>query len=232
MLLLCSAVCIYSIEVVLTNEFTGFENPAATFLESALDLGEIISHPASTFIYQNTEIDDRSPIELVKWYVIDSSLKPELIDSVLIELHGEQTIRRVSSLCYTTEPVLTLGTVTAIIKHHHITPAIPDDLQFGLHSALIPLPAAAFISRARGSKMSGLGIKNEDLLVVRRDVNYEQGSIAVIYSENKFMCRVLNLSNNTLDDADGVQSPLIRPLSAEGVATASIEFKRPVIAWG
>jgi len=215
----------------LTNEFTGFENPAATFLESALDLGEIISHPASTFIYQKPQMDEQYPVEIVQWYIIDSSIKPVSTDLVLIELHGNRSVHLVSSLSDTTEPVLTLGTVTAIIKHHHLAPDIPDDLQTGLHSALIPLPAAAFISRARGSKMAGLGIKNEDLLVVRRDVNYEQGSIAIIYSENKFMCRVLNLSNNTLDDADCMQSTIIRPLSVEGVVTTSVEFKRKVLSW-
>lgn len=215
----------------MTNTFTGFENPAATCIESALDLGEMISHPADTFIFQNTEIDNRSSLELTRWYIIDASINVASTDLVLMEQFGEQSIRRVSSLCITEEDVLILGTVTAIILHHHVVPEIPTDLKRDLHAALIPLSAAAFISRARGSNMSGLGINNDALLIVRRDVSYVQGSLAVIYAENIFTCRLLNLSNNTLDDGKGVQSPLIRPLSVEGIITASVDFKRQVLPW-
>jgi len=215
----------------LTNAFIGFENPAATLIESALDLGDIISHPADTFIFPDNVIDDRSALELTSWNIIDSSIKHELTDLVLIEQYGEQAIRRVSSLINTEEDILIMGTVTAIIVHHQPAPKIPDNLKRGLHAALIPLPAAAFISRARGSNMSGLGINNNALLIVRRDVNYVQGALAVIYAENKFQCRLLNLSNNTLDDGKGVQTPLIRPLSVEGIVTVTIEFKRQVILW-
>lgn len=210
--------------------FTGFENPTTPYREKPLNLGDIILRPASTFIYQKAQSDTSALVRKDDWVVVDASMKPESTDLVLAEQYGEQSIVPLAKIHNIQSELTVIGTATAIIRHHRPAPPLPKGkLQKELHPALIPMPAAAFLSKAKGSRMAGLGIRDNSLLIVRRDVDYQQGDLAVVYADNAFQCRLLNLSNGTLDDGLGVQTPITGPLAIEGVVTASISFQRQVI---
>lgn len=209
----------------------GFENPTSTYRTQELNLSELVANPPATFIYTKSDTDTCPLINKTDWVLIDAAVPPEACDLVLAEQYGETSLIKLSKIQSMNESILILGTASAIIRWHKdsVIPAQLDDFYSELHSALIPCPEAAFISRAQGSKMTAFGITDNALLIVRRDVKYEQSDLVIIYSHNRFKCRYLNLSNATLDDGLGNKEKVIRPLHIEGAVTASINLFRPLV---
>lgn len=218
--------------MVNVSAFTGFENQSKAYLEYPLDLGDIIHHPASTFIYTKTEFDRYNLLRRNDWAIVDASLHPEKGDVILIELNAEQCLIPLDKVVWN-EDMLMLGVLTAIIKFHRGKSVLPDlniaDLSKSLNSLLIASPETSFISQAVGNNMLPLGIPNGSLNVIERHVDYKDGDIAVVYQKSTFYCRRLNFSEGTLEDGYGISMPIQRPFSVEGVVTKTVILFRTLL---
>ncbi|MCF2307818.1 hypothetical protein GLP26_18830 [Photobacterium carnosum] len=214
------------------SAFTGFENQSKAYLEYPLDLGDIIHHPASTFIYTKTEFDRYPSLHRNDWAIVDASLYPDKGDVILLELNAEQFLIQVDSIVWN-EDMLMLGVLTAIIKFHNRLSVLLDhsvgDLNKTLNPLLIPNPEATFISQAAGNNMLPLGIPNGSLNIVERHIDYKDEDIAVVYQNGAFYCRRLNFSEGTLEDGYGVSMPIQQPFSVEGIVTKTVILFRSLL---
>ncbi|WP_299021173.1 S24 family peptidase [uncultured Photobacterium sp.] len=211
--------------------FTGFENPTKPYLENNLDLGELIHHPAATFVYIKSDTDNCGLIGSSDWVIIDAALTPEAKDLVLVEQFGEQAVIPLSRINALDSELQVIGVAVAIIRFHQNPLPVPTgNLQASLHRLLLPSSETSFIAVAQGNRMMPFGIHNGSLTVVERHVDYKDGDIAIVYHQNQFACRQLNLSAGTLDDGVGKQVPITRPFAVEGVVTKTILQLRHLVS--
>ena len=205
--------------------FVGFENPCHPYQEPPLRLNDLIMHPGAAFLHACTSDTPGLAIRKGDWILCDKTIRPNGDSWVLIELFGDIGIIKLNQPIHTLdEQLMILGTIVIVIHHHygdipHLEEPTPD-----LDSLLFPNPLTGFISRASGHTLKGAAVLDGSLLVVRREVDYTSGSIAVLHHNNRFISRILNFVDMTLDDSYGGQMAMPKPLSCEGIITASIDF--------
>lgn len=100
-----------------------------------------------------------------------------------------------------------------------------------LDEHLITRPASTFLARANGDSIQGLGIFDQDLLVIDRSLTAIQGDVVVVALDGELTCKVLDLRRGRLLSANDNYPPIPiledQDVLIEGVVKASIRYHRP-----
>jgi len=99
-----------------------------------------------------------------------------------------------------------------------------------LNEHLIRHPSATFYARAQGHSMIGLGIHNDDLLIVDRATQPQHGDVVIAALNGELTCKVLDLRNRLLRPGN-VKYPPIKldndiEMIVEGVVIHSVRYHR------
>lgn len=101
-----------------------------------------------------------------------------------------------------------------------------------LDEHLIAHPSATFFCRVEGDSMTGLGIFNNDLLIVDRALNPNHGDVIIAAIDGQMTCKQLDMQKRRLLPANPLYSPISihtdSQFSIEGIVTHSIRYHRPV----
>ncbi|MGB2079823.1 MAG: LexA family protein [Vibrio sp.] len=105
------------------------------------------------------------------------------------------------------------------------------ELPLSLDDILIEHPSATFIGRACGESMQGVGIFNDDILVVDRHISPANQDVIVANFNGEFVCKILDRPRRLLLSAnENVQAVPIHDsdiFTIEGVVIRSIRCHRP-----
>ena len=100
-----------------------------------------------------------------------------------------------------------------------------------LDEILIEHPSATFIGRACGESMTGVGIMDNDILIVDRAYKYQHLDVIVANYNGNFVCKVIDLYKRCLLSANDIDEPIViqegDEFTIEGVVTRSIRLHRP-----
>ncbi|QYK03148.1 MULTISPECIES: LexA family protein [Shewanella] len=103
-------------------------------------------------------------------------------------------------------------------------------LPLSLDELLIEHPSATFIGQARGDSMQGVGIFDEDILIVDRHVSVKNQDVIVANYNGAFVCKIIDTVNRQLLSANEshMSTPILEhdSFSVEGVVIRSIRCHR------
>ena len=111
-------------------------------------------------------------------------------------------------------------------------------LKLSLDELLIEHPSATFIGQASGDSMQGVGIFDQDILVVDRHVTVKNQDVIVANYNGCFVCKIIDTKNKLLISAN--ESYMTTPIfehdsfNIEGVVIRSVRCHRqsPILARG
>lgn len=101
------------------------------------------------------------------------------------------------------------------------------DCELDLNEYLIAHPAATFLARAEGDSLQGIGIFDQDILVVDRSVERRHGAVVIAAIDGELTCKILDTRERLLRPANPDYPPI--PIGAdehlliEGVVMFSIK---------
>ncbi|WP_133406745.1 LexA family protein [Parashewanella tropica] len=105
-----------------------------------------------------------------------------------------------------------------------------SQLALSLDELLIEHPSATFIGRASGDSMQGVGIFDNDILIVDRHVNRRHMDIVVANLNGEFVCKIYDANRKQLLSANeqyqAVRINEYDDFSIEGVIIRSIRCHR------
>jgi len=105
------------------------------------------------------------------------------------------------------------------------------DLKLTLDDALIERPSSTFLARAQGNSMEGVGIFDQDLLVIDRHPIPEHMDVVVVTYNGTMMCKIIDLKQRLLLSAqEGIEAIYVSPDDAfwiEGTVIRSVRFFKP-----
>ncbi|GAB3530732.1 MULTISPECIES: LexA family protein [Photobacterium] len=103
-------------------------------------------------------------------------------------------------------------------------------LPLSLDELLIEHPSATFVGRACGDSMTGVGIFDQDLLIVDRHVKLQNQDVIVANINGEFVCKILDTDRRLLLSANQAYQPVpimeFDQFSVEGVVIRSVRFHR------
>lgn len=112
-------------------------------------------------------------------------------------------------------------------------PSPADDYKEGalsLDEHLIEHPSATFLAKASGESMQGLGIFDQDLLIVDRALEAIHGDVVVVAIDGELTCKMLDIHRRLFLSANKKYSPIPikegQDVLIEGVVKASIRYHR------
>ena len=110
-------------------------------------------------------------------------------------------------------------------------PSPADDYKedaLSLDEHLITHPAATYLAKASGDSMQGVGIFDQDLLIVDRSLTPRSGSVVVAAVDGELCCKQLDLVGRQLLSANVNYPPIAisdeQDLLIEGVVKASVRY--------
>lgn len=107
----------------------GFPSPADDFVDGVLDLNDLITHPAATFIVRvSGDSMCDAGIHDGDFLIVDRSLEPRTGNIVIAVMHGEMTVKRLKRYAgqwwlkpenpdYTTTPLPPGGEIWGVVAH-------------------------------------------------------------------------------------------------------------------
>ncbi|QYJ99750.1 LexA family protein [Shewanella psychrotolerans] len=103
-------------------------------------------------------------------------------------------------------------------------------LPLSLDELLIEHPSATFIGQASGDSMQGVGIFDQDILIVDRHVTVKNQDIIVANYNGCFVCKIIDTVNRQLISANDfhMNTPIFEhdSFTIEGVVIRSIRCHR------
>jgi len=103
-------------------------------------------------------------------------------------------------------------------------------LPLSLDALLIDHPSATFIGRAEGHSMQGVGIFNDDILIVDRHIQVKNQDVIVANFNGEFICKILDSKKRLLISANkyfqDVPITSSDQFTIEGVVIRSIRCHR------
>lgn len=105
------------------------------------------------------------------------------------------------------------------------------DLKLSLDDALIERPSSTFLARAQGNSMEGVGIFDQDLLVIDRHPIPEHMDVVIVSFNGVMMCKMIDLKQRLLlSSQEGIEPIYVSPDDAfwiEGIVIRSIRLHKP-----
>ncbi len=105
-----------------------------------------------------------------------------------------------------------------------------DSLPSSLNDLLIPHPSSTFLGRASGHSMTGVGIFDNDILIIDRFAPAKQNDVIVANLNGEFVCKIVDIKQKRLLSANDIFSPYtvteFDVFSIEGVVIQSIRCHR------
>ena len=106
-----------------------------------------------------------------------------------------------------------------------------SQLALSLDELLIEHPSATFIGQAIGDSMQGVGIFDNDILIVDRHVVPQKMDVIVANFNGEFICKLIDKDKKELLSANDKYNPVVinkyDQFSIEGVVARSIRCHRP-----
>ena len=97
-----------------------------------------------------------------------------------------------------------------------------------LDEHLITHPAATYLAKASGDSMQGVGIFDQDLLVIDRSLTPRSGSIVIAAVDGELCCKQIDVEGKRLLSANEHYPPISisdeQDVVIEGVVKASIRY--------
>lgn len=110
-------------------------------------------------------------------------------------------------------------------------PSPADDYKedaLSLDEHLISHPAATYLARASGDSMQGVGIYDQDLLIIDRSLTPRTGHVVIAAIDGELCCKQIDLEGKRLVSANKHYAPIYlteeQDLIIEGVVKASIRY--------
>ncbi|MBE8168699.1 MAG: translesion error-prone DNA polymerase V autoproteolytic subunit [Shewanella sp.] len=104
-------------------------------------------------------------------------------------------------------------------------------LSLSLDELLVDHPSATFIGQAKGDSMQGVGIFDDDILIVDRHITAQHLDVIVANLNGEFVCKIIDKQRRQLLSAnERYQAIAINQydeFSIEGVVSRSIRCHRP-----
>lgn len=104
-------------------------------------------------------------------------------------------------------------------------------LSLSLDELLVSHPSATFLGRASGDSMQGLGIFDQDILIIDRAVAVKHLDIVVANLNGEFVCKQLDLKQRLLvsahKDYPAIAINELDSFSIEGIVVRSIRCHHP-----
>ena len=104
-------------------------------------------------------------------------------------------------------------------------------LSLSLDELLISHPSATFLGRASGDSMQGLGIFDQDILIIDRSIQLKHLDIIVANLNGEFVCKQLDLHRRLLlsahNDYPAIAINDLDRFSVEGIVIRSVRCHRP-----
>jgi DNA polymerase V len=104
------------------------------------------------------------------------------------------------------------------------------EMNLDLDSLLIDNPSATFIGMAQGHSMVGVGIFDNDLLIVSRSTHPREGDVVVANLNGEFVCKLLGSNKHSLLSASKNYAPYFLSegddFQLEGVVISSVRLHR------
>jgi len=101
------------------------------------------------------------------------------------------------------------------------------DCELDLNEHLIGRPAATFFARAEGDSLQGIGIYDQDILIVDRSLEHRHGAVVIAAINGELTCKILDTRERLLRPANPDYPPIPigqeEDLVIEGVVTYSIK---------
>ena len=89
-------------------------------------------------------------------------------------------------------------------------------------------PAATYLARASGDSMQGVGIYDQDLLVIDRSLTPRSGHVVIAAVDGELCCKQIDLEGKRLISANKDYAPILlseeQDVVIEGVVKASIRY--------
>ncbi len=109
------------------------------------------------------------------------------------------------------------------------SPAVEyKELGLSLDKLLISHPDATFIGLVKGQSMQGIGIFENDILIVDRAKQAKNGDVIVANFNGCFVCKILDKNQARLLSASSLYSPVVikntDEFQIEGVVTRSVRM--------
>jgi DNA polymerase V len=112
-------------------------------------------------------------------------------------------------------------------------PSPADDYKesaLSLDEHLIKHPAATYVARAAGDSMQGIGIFDQDLLIIDRSLEPKHGDIVIAAVDGELTCKQIDTVRRQLVAHNPHYPPIAltddQDLILEGVVVASIRYHR------
>lgn len=97
-----------------------------------------------------------------------------------------------------------------------------------LDEHLISHPAATYLARASGDSMQGVGIYDQDLLVIDRSLTPRSGCVVIAAIDGELCCKQIDVEGKRLISANKNYVPITisedQDVVIEGVVKASIRY--------
>ena len=97
-----------------------------------------------------------------------------------------------------------------------------------LDEHLISHPAATYLARASGDSMQGVGIYDQDLLVIDRSLTPRSGCVVIAAVDGELCCKQIDVEGKRLVSANKDYAPILlseeQDVVIEGVVKASIRY--------
>lgn len=110
-------------------------------------------------------------------------------------------------------------------------PSPADDYKedaLSLDEHLISHPAATFLARASGDSMQGVGIYDQDLLIIDRSLTPRTGHVVIAAIDGELCCKKIDVEGKRLLSANKDYAPIQlsqeQDVIIEGVVKASIRY--------
>ena len=104
-------------------------------------------------------------------------------------------------------------------------------LAWSLDELLVTHPSATFLARASGDSMQGVGIFDQDLLIIDRAFEAKHFDIIVANLNGEFVCKQLDVHRHLLLSAHPRYAAIaineLDNFSIEGIVTRSIRCHKP-----
>lgn len=104
-------------------------------------------------------------------------------------------------------------------------------LSLDLDELLVEHPSATFIGQTWGDSMQGLGIFDQDLLIVDRHVDVKHNDVIIANLNGEFICKQIDIHRKMLLSANNKYQPTpiteCNSLPLKGVVIRSIRCHRP-----